>query len=116
MMTTVTSVETRPKPMVPEHFIARIVEELHPLEIWLFGSRAKGTARPDSDWDFLAILNDAAPERDFDTGDVWRRLKDIHRKRVEVLTLTRSEFERWRLSLGSLAQIVSDEGVVVYGG
>jgi len=26
-------------------------------EVWLFGSRANGTARPDSDWDYLAFAD-----------------------------------------------------------
>lgn len=27
-------------------------------EVWLFGSRARGDARPDSDWDFLVLTNE----------------------------------------------------------
>jgi predicted nucleotidyltransferase len=46
--------------------IARIVEVLHPEQVWLFGSRARGDARVDSDWDFMAILADDAPDQDLD--------------------------------------------------
>ena len=31
--------------------------------IWLCGSRAKGCARPDSDWDVVALHPDAPPDR-----------------------------------------------------
>ena len=34
----------------------RIVEAAHPAAIWLFGSRARGTQRPDSDVDLLVVL------------------------------------------------------------
>ena len=33
-------------------------------EVWLFGSRARGDARPDSDWDFL-MLTDKPVDRQF---------------------------------------------------
>ncbi len=36
--------------------VKRYVLELDPqAEVWLFGSRARGDARPDSDWDFLVL-------------------------------------------------------------
>ncbi|SIT59866.1 DNA polymerase beta domain protein region [Mesorhizobium prunaredense] len=36
---------------------------LSPDSIWLFGSRARGDNRPDSDWDILVALpDDAKPE------------------------------------------------------
>jgi predicted nucleotidyltransferase len=108
------AVSTGPPSALPQ-FIARIVEVLHPVQVWLFGSRARGEARVDSDWDFLAVLPDDAPEQDLDVSSVWPRLRDLELKRVEVLTMTRSEFEEWRGALGTLAEIVASTGVVVYG-
>jgi hypothetical protein len=35
--------------------VARLREALDPREIWLFGSRARGEARPDSDFDLLVV-------------------------------------------------------------
>ena len=93
-----------------------MVDELQPEEIWLFGSRARGEARRESDWDFLAVLPDGAPEQDLDAANVWRRLRDLRLQRVEVLTMTRGDFETWRRSLGTLAEIVASTGIVVYGG
>ena len=94
--------------------VLRIVEILHPVQIWLFGSRARGEARPDSDWDLMAILPDDAPEQDLDTCSVWGRLRDLCLERVELFTMTRSEFEHWRHALGTLAEIVASTGLVVY--
>jgi predicted nucleotidyltransferase len=99
---------------VPAEFIDRIIDELHPLEIWLFGSRARGTPRADSDWDLMAVLPDTASEADLDIVPLWQRLHDLHVKRVELFPITKTDFDRWRLSLGTLAQIVASEGVVVY--
>jgi uncharacterized protein len=38
--------------------LARIEETYRPLQVWLFGSRARGDARPDSDWDLLVVVPD----------------------------------------------------------
>lgn len=96
--------------------IARMVEVLHPLQIWLYGSRARGEARIDSDWDFMAILPDDAPEQDLELSSVWQRLRDLELQRVELFTMTRSEFDTWKSALGTLAEIVASTGVVVYDG
>lgn len=38
--------------------VRRSVREIDPqAEVWLFGSRARGDARPDSDWDFLVLTD-----------------------------------------------------------
>ena len=49
--------------MISENDILRriksIVLEKEPsAKIYLYGSRAKGTAKPDSDWDILILLNE----------------------------------------------------------
>ncbi len=103
-----------PASTVPDAFIRRIVDELHPLQIWLFGSRARGTSRPESDWDLMAVLPDTASETDLDIVPLWERLRDLHAKRVELFPITKTDFDRWKGSLGTLAQIVASEGVVVY--
>src|SRR6187399_442626 len=36
-------------------FLDRVLREWHPEQIQLFGSRARGDANPDSDWDILVV-------------------------------------------------------------
>lgn len=43
--------------------VERVVAEVQPLRIILFGSHAKGTARPDSDVDLLVVMPDGTPRR-----------------------------------------------------
>jgi len=43
-----------------DEIVARLVAGLHPEQIYLFGSRARGKGRNDSDYDLLVIL----PESD----------------------------------------------------
>jgi predicted nucleotidyltransferase len=56
-------------PITP--LVERIAARLAPEEIWLFGSRAEGHARPDSDYDLLAVLSDDAPESALDLMKAW---------------------------------------------
>ncbi len=56
--------------------VKQSVQEIDPLaEVWLFGSRARGDARDDSDWDFL-VLTDNVVDRQF-KYKVWDHLNDL---------------------------------------
>ena len=46
--------------------VRRLAEGFDPAEIWLFGSRARGDARPDSDFDLLVV---AKPNGRFGSED-----------------------------------------------
>jgi predicted nucleotidyltransferase len=100
---------------VPARFLERIIEVLHPKEIWLFGSRARGTHHEDSDWDLMAVLPDDAPDEHLDIVAVWRMFKDLRLQRVEIFPVRRRDFEEGRHLLGTLSQIVTMEGYQVYG-
>jgi predicted nucleotidyltransferase len=102
-------------PSVPAGVIERIVEVLDPDEVWLFGSRARQTHGADSDWDLMAVLPDATPDRNLDLAAVWSDLRDLRRMRVEVIPIRRRDFEDERHTLGELAEAVSREGHIVYG-
>jgi predicted nucleotidyltransferase len=44
----------------------RLAKALRPFRIYLFGSRAEGRSRPDSDFDLVVVFDDQAPNRDAD--------------------------------------------------
>lgn len=100
---------------VPPGIIGRIVEVLDPDQVWLFGSRARQTHGVDSDWDLMAVLPDAAPDRNLDLASVWSDLRELRRLRVEVIPIRRRDFEEERHTLGELAEVVSREGHLIYG-
>jgi predicted nucleotidyltransferase len=100
---------------VPPGILERIVETLDPEEVWLFGSRARQTHGPDSDWDLMAVLPDTAPDHQLDLAAVWSDLRELRRMRVEVFPIRRRDFEEDRHTLGELAEAVSREGLIVYG-
>jgi uncharacterized protein len=49
--------------------LRRLVKTFDPAGIWLFGSRARGTSRPDSDFDLLVV---AKPGGSFGSEDYER--------------------------------------------
>lgn len=99
---------------LPPGVIERIIEVLDPEEVWLFGSRARGTHGPDSDWDLMVVVPDEAPESRVDLVAVWSELRDLRRLRVEIIPIRRHEFEQARATRGELAEAVSREGRVLY--
>ena len=46
-----------------QSLVDQIVAEASPLRVILFGSRAAGPARPDSDVDLLVVMPDGTPRR-----------------------------------------------------
>jgi predicted nucleotidyltransferase len=61
--------------------VDRLVEGLNslnkPFRIYLFGSRAEGRARPDSDFDLLVAFDDRAPNADADYDEVYAPLLEF---------------------------------------
>jgi uncharacterized protein len=41
--------------------VRRLADNYHPRSIYLFGSKARGDHRPDSDYDILVVVPDEAP-------------------------------------------------------
>jgi len=84
--------------------------ELRAEQVWLFGSRARGDHRPESDWDLLAILPDDTPEETLDPMNLWmlRRKSGLH---ADLLGVRLSDFIDAQDSVTTLSRIVRDEGV-----
>ncbi len=74
-----------------------IGNEVHPDEIVLFGSRARGNARPGSDFDFLVVVpnsEEALRHRRQITGNLYRSLASYPVSK-DILVYTRGEVEHW---------------------
>jgi len=93
--------------------LARLVERLAPEEIWLFGSRAEGRARPDSDYDLLAILPNDAKDADLDPVSAWMIVRRLGLP-VDVVPYRRAEFEEEKLEIDTLARAAFLRGRRIY--
>ncbi len=102
------------RPAVPEPLLRRVVEVWHPEEVRVFGSRARGEeVREDSDWDLCVIVPDDTPRGLLDPVAVRRAIRDLGLP-VDLIPVTRGEFDEGRQHFDTLAEIVDREGVVVY--
>jgi hypothetical protein len=93
--------------------LARIEARYHPEQVWLFGSRARGDARPVSDWDILVVVPDDTDERDLDPVTAWRvqRGSGVY---ADVVPCWAREFREDRSTVNTLAYEVDREGVLIY--
>jgi len=93
--------------------VRRLVAAYHPMRVYLFGSKARADAGPDSDYDLLLVVpDDAAPPR---RGSrlAYEALRGTGAA-ADVLVCTRTYFEE-RLHLqASLPATVVREGVLLH--
>ncbi len=95
---------------VEDQVIERIVTHFPDVErIILFGSRARGDARPDSDWDFLIIM--PSQERTIRRGIAIRRVARIHGIPMDFLVITPSEVQQ---GFPMMANNIVNEGKILY--
>ena len=66
-----------------ERLVITLKEQVGALEVWLFGSRARGDHRPDSDYDVLAVVPD---ETSYEPEDLtfWIHLRQDNNVRLPV--------------------------------
>jgi uncharacterized protein len=93
--------------------LERIVARLGPEEIWLFGSRAEGRARPDSDYDLLLVMPDDSPEDHLDVVSAWTLVRGFDIP-ADIVPCTRAEFEEEKLEIDTLARAAFLRGRRVY--
>ena len=87
----------------------------HVQAIVLFGSRAKGTARPDSDWDIAVIVDDPALT-ELRHSQVTPVPPPFDRyENLDVLTLTPAMIQADRLCYGRVAQQIAQDGTALMG-
>lgn len=92
--------------------VKRIRRAVQPEKIILFGSRARGDARPDSDFDLLIIKQSRQP-RYRRAGPIYAALADIPAE-VEVIVYTPHEIRQWRNVPQAFVTTAMNEGKVLY--
>ncbi len=95
-----------------EELVRRIVEEVHPLRIILFGSAASSEIGPSSDLDVLVVM----PE-----GIHWRRIAQLLYKKItglrvpfDILVATPGDLEKHKNKTGLIYRTILQEGKEVY--
>lgn len=96
-----------------ESILRRLVAAYQPERVYLFGSKARGEAGPDSDYDLLLVApDDASPERR--TSDLAYRVLRGTGIGADILLWTHSAFERRKHVVCSLPATVLREGKLLH--
>lgn len=97
-----------------------IVEEIekfgfHVVNIMLFGSRARGDFKTDSDWDLLVIVDkDISPQIERKIMDrIYRGLAKFENS-YEVVLKSRATFNKMKHIVGSICYEAESEGKVIW--
>ncbi len=95
------------------NLLSLIVEDCAPKQVWLFGSRARGTAGPESDWDLLVVVPDDTEENRFDPLFAWQ-FHERARIRADVILCRWSEFREDCTTPNTLVYEAYHDGVLIY--
>jgi len=99
------------EPLVAD-IVQRIVATAQPEKIILFGSRARGEARPTSDFDILVIQESNEPGYRRDAA-LYLALTGLNAP-VDVITYTPEEVREWSAVPQAFLTTAIREGKVVY--
>ncbi len=114
--TSLSQSDSQTESLLLQQMVEIIVETVAPDKIILFGSRAKQTAKADSDYDLLII--DPEPftvthSRRKTAGKIWRALS-VLRVPVDLVMCNISEVEKWSQGKNHVIARAMSEGRVIY--
>lgn len=99
-----------------DEMVQAIVWEIDPEQIYLFGSHARGNARPDSDIDLLIVEREGfGPNR-----RRWQELTRIRsalspfRVPKDILVYSRDEIAKWQHAVNHIVSRCLREGKLLY--
>lgn len=94
----------------------KIVREVNPRKVVLFGSHARGTARPDSDLDFLIIEDgpfNAQRSRRSEMARLWMLFPEL-RIPLDFLVYSSEEVDTWIHSKNHVIHYAMNDGRILY--
>lgn len=104
-----------PDKNVIDKIIDLILKVIIPDKIILFGSQARGDARPDSDYDILVIASQIDNELKVERK-IYRNLVYMDEPvGVDIIVKTPESIERSKKLFVSVVNQALEEGIVVYG-
>jgi uncharacterized protein len=93
--------------------VQKIADALNPQQIILFGSRARGDATPDSDYDLLVVVDDNAGDTMNLTGLAYKTVRG-QKLRLDVIVYPESEFAFSAKEQHDIVCYALDDGKVLY--
>ncbi|RJR43009.1 MAG: nucleotidyltransferase domain-containing protein [Deltaproteobacteria bacterium] len=102
-----------PDDEVLREILRRLVTAFQPERVYLFGSKARNDASPDSDYDLMIVVADDAPPEKRRSRLAYQALRGT-RAAADILVWTKEAFDS-RLHLpASLPATIAREGKLLY--
>jgi len=93
--------------------VKQIVAKVDPIAVYLFGSRARGDADVDSDYDLLIVVPDDFPAGKANTRTAFQCVQG-RRIPMDVAMIRQSRFRERAGQLGTLSYQVSKDGILLH--
>jgi predicted nucleotidyltransferase len=101
------------KDPILKEIVRRLVAAFQPDRVYLFGSKARGDEDPDSDYDLMVVVPDAAPPERTRSRLAYEVLRGT-RTAADVLVWTRQSFDARLHLAASLPATIVREGMLLY--
>ena len=92
--------------------VTKLKDHFKPMKVFIFGSRAKGTSTPDSDYDLFLIVKNSDKSQ-LQRMQEARRLIWGRTIAVDIFIYTEAEFFKFNDEFSSIAHTVANEGVEI---
>lgn len=96
-----------------------VYDAVHPMSVFLFGSRARGDYRPDSDIDLLMVTEDVCRAQIYGEACVAARhqIHAIYGKDIglDLVNLTRADYVKFNCARNHVAYKTRQEGILMAG-
>jgi predicted nucleotidyltransferase len=87
-------------------------EKYKPLRLFLYGSRANGSARPDSDYDFVMVLSEFDSKNQYELmSSITSTLRNELDVEVQVWTYSEYDFLDWKDEFSSIPETALNTGL-----
>lgn len=97
--------------------IAEIKETLkvayRPLRLFLFGSRANGTAIEKSDYDFVIVVSDPKKSSIEEMSKARSLVFKNHNVSADIFIYSEKQFEEWKYEFNSIPETALNTGVEI---
>ena len=85
-------------------------ETYSPSRLFLFGSRADGTAKKDSDYDFVMVVPGKKKHSVEDLGKAINLIWDKHQISADIFIYSEKEFADWKDEFSSIPELALNTG------
>jgi predicted nucleotidyltransferase len=93
-----------------KQIVKALKKEFKPSRMFLFGSRANGTHRKDSDYDFVLVVPGDRKSRVTNLARASELLSDKFGVSADVFVYSQREFDDWKNELSSIPETALNTG------